>query len=107
MASQVILGARIHAGMTRVLERMGFDAYVSLLNDDGIPATLPDGTRVAELKLRVKKGLYTLEMLRRSLCEVRRGGGGAYGCFDAVVIQMHPPFIPVPRESCRPENNYS
>ena len=73
MASQVVLGARIHAGLARMLERMGFDAHAKLvLNEHGDLAMLPDGnTPVGELKLRIKKGLYTLEMFRMNLCEVR------------------------------------
>lgn len=68
----VILGARVHEGLARALERIGFDAYARLvLNEEGDPAIGSDGRPVEDLKLRVKKGLYTLEMLRCSLCEVR------------------------------------
>ena len=77
----VTLGARIHAALVRKLEQMGFDAYAKLVAhelDDSATITSSEvggGTTppLGEVKVRVKKGLYTLDMLRMSLCEVRSG----------------------------------
>ena len=71
----VTLGARIHAGLARTLERLGFDAYAELVANESEEGTTTPPPPLREIKVRIKKGLYTLDMLRMSLCEVRGGLG--------------------------------
>ena len=96
----VTLGARIHAALLRKLEQMGFDAYAKLvaneLDDSAASSEVGGGTTppTGEVKVRIKKGLYTLDMLRMSLCEVRSGvrcGGKEIDDGPLHTFYIHPP----------------